>query len=208
MPPRAPPKIYQLLLKTHKLTILISAPQSTTVAALKAEALDALQAHAASIRARQESGVPEEPDDEAVPQVADVDAFELCKGVREKGKGTFHYEVLDASQTVKSGLSNWEHVFIQFKDDVGECFRPVSHCLPPPLPSCHFMVFNNTHDLCWDAQAIYCLSKSRYLHSWKTTTTNQAPQAEESGRRSLNRINAWPALLPVVLMTMYFWSDP
>lgn len=42
-PPRAQPKTFILLLKTHKLTAMLTIPSTSTVHALKEEALSALQ---------------------------------------------------------------------------------------------------------------------------------------------------------------------
>jgi hypothetical protein len=108
-PLRSPPKVYQLLLKTHKLIVFLSVTPSTTVASLKQEALSALT-----------SNVSEQVDD--VPKVTSVDQFELCQAVQERGstRSTPKYVLLRSEQTVQGTLGNWESLFIQFRDDNGE----------------------------------------------------------------------------------------
>lgn len=108
-PPRAPPKFYELTIRTHRLALLLSkvAP-TTTISELKSQILSATRSTA--FRA-----VPEEN--------AISDAFELCRGVRDKeakarGVVAYRYEVLDDKATVKS-LNNWETLYIQFKDPSG-----------------------------------------------------------------------------------------
>jgi hypothetical protein len=53
---------------------------------------------------------------EDVPQVRAVDDFEICR--RDK---TGKYEMLDEGKELKeSRVSNWEVLYIQFKDESGE----------------------------------------------------------------------------------------
>jgi hypothetical protein len=102
-PPRLQPKIYQLLFKTHKLTIFLTAPPSTTIASLKDEALSALVSDINQV--------------ENVPNVTTGDEFEICRGIKDKGKLTGEYEVLDTTKQIKdSSLANWEVLFLQFRD--------------------------------------------------------------------------------------------
>ncbi|KAH7887479.1 hypothetical protein F5I97DRAFT_836836 [Phlebopus sp. FC_14] len=98
MRPRAPPKAYQLLLKTHRLTIFLTVPQSSTVAALKEEALSALTAEVLlSSSAPPTPRIPTAPgeDDEmldeegesggeGLPRVKATPDFELCRAVKDK----------------------------------------------------------------------------------------------------------------------------
>ena len=107
-PPRLPPKLYQFKLKTHTLTILISAPPTATVAFLKREALAALQSDVNEV--------------EGVPQVSEEADFELCRLIKERGAGAAKYSVLSESQPVKQ-LTNWEIIYVQFKDGSGEYMR-------------------------------------------------------------------------------------
>jgi hypothetical protein len=105
-PPKAQPKIYQLLFKTHKLTILLTTPPNTTIASLKTEILSALSSDVNQV--------------EDVPKVTDERAFEISRAVKDRGKNTLQYEVLERSQTVKDTLTNWEVLFLQFRDRSGK----------------------------------------------------------------------------------------
>jgi hypothetical protein len=106
--PRSQPKNYQLLLKTHKLTIFFTVAPTDTVAFLKSEALSALQSHAGQQL-------------EGVPKVTDESQFEICRATKERGSVTpGQHVVLDESETIKGTLSNWEVLFVQFRDDSGK----------------------------------------------------------------------------------------
>jgi len=106
MPPKAQPKIYQLLFKTHKLTILLTTPPNTTIASLKMEVFSALSSDVNQV--------------ENVPKVTSEKAFEISRAVKDRGKKTLQYEVLERSQTVKDTLTNWEVLFLQFRDRSGK----------------------------------------------------------------------------------------
>ena len=105
-PPKGQPKIYQLLFKTHTLTIFITTQPTTTIASLKTEILSALSSDVNQV--------------EDVPKVTDEEEFEISRAVKDKGKRTVQYQVLESSETVKSTLTNWEVVFLQFRDTSGE----------------------------------------------------------------------------------------
>lgn len=90
------------------LTILLTTPPATTIAALKSEALSALASDVNQV------------DD--VPKVSSEADFEICRSVKGKGATTPLYEVLGESQTVKTSLTNWQIVFLQFKDSSGKRF--------------------------------------------------------------------------------------
>ena len=94
------------MLKTDKLTILITTPPNTTIASLKSEALSALQAD-----------VNQTGD---IPAVSSDGDFELCRAVKSKGVPNPQYEVLEDTQTVKGSLTSWENVFLQFRDSSGK----------------------------------------------------------------------------------------
>lgn len=110
------PKIHQLLIRTHKLTIFLTLPPSTTIAQVKEEALSALssdvyQAHA---------------EIDGTPVVASVDDFELCRATRENDRnprstGTgLIYEVLDKRRALRDyGFASWETIFFKFKSEDG-----------------------------------------------------------------------------------------
>jgi len=106
MPPKAPPKTYQILVKTHKLTILLTTSPTATVASLKAEALSALRSDVNQV--------------EGVPKVTDEGDFEISRAIKERGKHTVEYEVLDESRKIKDALTKgWEVLFLQFRDSSG-----------------------------------------------------------------------------------------
>jgi len=88
---------------------MVTTPQEETIAKLKEEVLSALAAlylHG--------DRVPQ------VPTVETVDDFELCRAVKEKGKPTGDYELLDhVSGRVKDHLVNWDSVYIRFRDESG-----------------------------------------------------------------------------------------
>lgn len=56
-----------------------------------------------------------------IPEIhGGLDGFELCRAIKEKGRVTGRYETLKGSATVKESVVNWEHVFVQFRDENGE----------------------------------------------------------------------------------------
>lgn len=84
----------------------MTAPQSTTIASLKEEVLSALSSDANQV--------------EDVLNVVTVADFEICKGVKEKGR-VVRYEILEGSEDVKEAkLVNWEVLFLQFRDESGK----------------------------------------------------------------------------------------
>lgn len=56
-----------------------------------------------------------------MPKVSDTDDFEISRAVKERGTVAVQYEVLEESQNVRGTLTNWEPVFLQFRDSSGEC---------------------------------------------------------------------------------------
>lgn len=88
---------------------MITTPQEESISKLKEEVLSALTAlylHG--------DRVPQ------VPTANTVDDFELCRAVKEKGKLTGNYELLDhVSGKVKDHLVNWDSVYIRFRDESG-----------------------------------------------------------------------------------------
>lgn len=105
-------------------------PPSTTVASLKDEVLSALV-----------SDVNQEVDE--IPSITSQMDFEISKSTKGKGRNPNpnpilppnpdtpvatapEYEVLDVSKEVREcGLSNWENLFLQFRDASGEW--PLNH---------------------------------------------------------------------------------
>ncbi|KAG0703913.1 hypothetical protein DFH29DRAFT_914671 [Suillus ampliporus] len=108
MPPRAAPKTYQILVKTHQVTIFLTVPQSATIALLKDEALSALTSRVAT-------------EDESFPRVNTTSDFELARSVKEKEKSRsgVTYEVLEPDKTIRGLLMNWELLYFQFRDEDG-----------------------------------------------------------------------------------------
>jgi hypothetical protein len=164
-PPRAQPKVFCLSVRTHKLSIMITVPQEEAIAKLKEEVLSALTAlylHG--------DRVPQ------VPAAKTVDDFELCRAVKEKGKPTGKYELLDhASGRVKDHLVNWDSVYIRFRDESGTCSTPTSfpHHAEPHLNACF-------------VQEICNLWKLKFPFSWKDDEEEPVPcsiivQGEEKG---------------------------
>ena len=119
-PPRAQPKTFILLLKTHKLTAMLTIPSTSTVHALKEEALSALQSDVMAAPNPHPEAMEEDESEWTVPEVSSVDDFELAKAVKEKGRPTGQYETLNVASQLKNVVSNWEPVFVQFREPNGE----------------------------------------------------------------------------------------
>ncbi|GJE84585.1 hypothetical protein PsYK624_006610 [Phanerochaete sordida] len=135
LPPRVQPKTFILTIKTHKLTVLttVTAPEKTTIGDLKAEALSALKADVLSSDRDGDFemfGAPQDPEWE-LPPVNHVEDFEFARIKKERGERDrkFTYETLPNDAIVKQQLSNWDSLFIQFRDESGE-LQPVKVSLP------------------------------------------------------------------------------
>ncbi|KAJ7130983.1 hypothetical protein C8R46DRAFT_1141701 [Mycena filopes] len=113
MPPRATPKVFQVLVKTHKLTVLITVPPTNSVAELKEEVLSALSSDVHQI------------DD--VPRVSAARDFELCKAIKERGKLTGEYQLLsELTLSLRdAGVANWEPLFVRFRPPGSDELGPV-----------------------------------------------------------------------------------
>jgi hypothetical protein len=105
--PRAPPKIFQLLIKTHKLTVFLTFPNTTLISTVKEDVLSALQADVAQ-------GLE-------VPILSGTDDFELSHEVKEKNRrqGASRFQVLLPDQVLKNVVNNWEVLFVRFKTESG-----------------------------------------------------------------------------------------
>lgn len=59
---------------------------------------------------------------EEIPNVQSTDDFELCRAVKDRGKASAAttYEVLDTGSPIRGLLSNWEELYMQFRDEDGE----------------------------------------------------------------------------------------
>jgi hypothetical protein len=92
---------------------MITTPQEEAISKLKEEVLSALTAlYLHGDRVSQ------------VPTAKTVDDFELCRAMKEKGKATGDYELLDVSGRVKDNLVSWDSVYIRFRDESGTSFTP------------------------------------------------------------------------------------
>jgi hypothetical protein len=109
-----PPKLYQLLIKSHKTTIFISALPTLSIAQLKSEILSALTSDVNR--------------DTELPTVTSEDGFEISQAVKDRATTTIKHVVVDATgdNIVKGTFTNWEVVFLQFKNESGE-FIDYSH---------------------------------------------------------------------------------
>jgi hypothetical protein len=105
-PPRSQPKIFQVLVKTHKLTVFLALPSGTTVSVVKEQVLSAFLDDVFK-------GIHD------VPQLSGLDDFVLSREVAERGKDTTSYEVLADDQVLKNVVGNWAVLFVQLKDDSG-----------------------------------------------------------------------------------------
>ncbi|CDO69923.1 hypothetical protein BN946_scf184568.g9 [Trametes cinnabarina] len=133
MPPRSQPANFILLLKTHKLTVFLTFPNTSTVADVKKDAFEALTS---SVLENPEPN-PEVMDDDSeewkVPKVASVDDFELARAAKGQGRTTGRYEKLDPNAQLKSVVVNWESILVQFKAGDGSLL-PVKVSIPPISP--------------------------------------------------------------------------
>ncbi|KAF8076804.1 hypothetical protein FPV67DRAFT_433441 [Lyophyllum atratum] len=105
MPPRSQPKIYQIQMRTHKLSIMVTVPPSTTIGRLKSEALSALTS-------------PVHRDEQSdVPTVQIEYDFELVRALKERGRPNGEYEVLDPLREVRDySLASYDTLYLQFRD--------------------------------------------------------------------------------------------
>lgn len=108
---------YQLLVKTHRLTVVIGVPVSTELHKVKEEILSALNQF--------------EDDEPDVPKVSSTGDFEICR----RNNTTQKYELVptageSGNKTVKEvGLKAWERLFLRFRDGSG--LSDVQVELPP-----------------------------------------------------------------------------
>ncbi|GLB34211.1 hypothetical protein LshimejAT787_0110950 [Lyophyllum shimeji] len=118
MPPRSQPKIHQIQMRTHQLSIMLTVPPSTTIESLKAEALSALTS-------------PVLGDEHAdIPKVETDNDFELCRAVKARGKPTGEYEVLETFREIREySLAAYDSLYLQFRDSSGNLL-PVTVTTP------------------------------------------------------------------------------
>lgn len=116
-PSRGPPKIFQLRVKTHKLTIFLTLPNITSLSTVKSDVLSALSAFVA----KDVTDIP------ALYPPDSTDAFELAREVKTRQSrgvmmGTGTYERLeDESVKLIDIVSNWDALYIMFRDEDGMC---------------------------------------------------------------------------------------
>jgi len=92
----------QLIVKTHKVSIIIKTPLAATIQTVKSSVLSALNQFA-------ESGALED-----VPSVKSVDDFELYKMDNSR------YVALDADKGARDQrLTTWATLYIRFRDENG-----------------------------------------------------------------------------------------
>jgi hypothetical protein len=105
-PQKSQPKIFQVLVKTHKLTVFLALPNETAISAVKDQVLSAFL-----------DDVYGGIDD--VPKISGLDDFVLSREVMKRGMDITSYEVLTDDQLLKNVVGNWAVLFVQFKDDSG-----------------------------------------------------------------------------------------
>ncbi|KIY73910.1 hypothetical protein CYLTODRAFT_485052 [Cylindrobasidium torrendii FP15055 ss-10] len=112
MPPKGPPKIYQVYVRSHKINIHLTLSPEAEIQEVKDEIQSALSSSTT---------------DDDIPQSA---SFEICKAAPSKD-GT--YDVLDNDTLMKeAGLSSWDNLYLRFHDPDTGALQPVDYT---PLPS-------------------------------------------------------------------------
>ncbi|KAJ7571803.1 hypothetical protein C8J56DRAFT_997842 [Mycena floridula] len=112
MPPKAAPTVYQLCIKSHKLSVVLTVLPRTTIASVKDEVLEALTSDA-------------NQSELDVPKVESTDDFEISRSTK-----TEKYEVLDTDLHLKDcHFTGWETLYLQFRDSSGELL-PVTFTEP------------------------------------------------------------------------------
>lgn len=100
---QVPPSEIQLIIKTHRTTVVIQTPLSATMQRVKSSVLSALNQF-------DNPGTLED-----VPSINSEDDFELCK------MDSSRYVALDASKGVRDQkLAAWATLYIRFRDQNGE----------------------------------------------------------------------------------------
>lgn len=125
-PPRFQPKVHQLQLRSHKLAILLTVLPSTTIGTIKADALSALTSDINQV--------------EGIPKVESEEDFEICRAIKDKGKVTGAYEVINVSKEVREyNLASWDTLYLQFRDTTtGKHLFPFMLCVRPFIVNYNF----------------------------------------------------------------------
>ncbi|KAH9899538.1 hypothetical protein C8Q73DRAFT_663215 [Cubamyces lactineus] len=103
------------------------------VAEAKAEALTAFTSSVLENPEPHPELMDEDDEEWRVPKVSSVDEFELARAAKAQGRPTGRYEKLDPTAQLKNVVSNWDPIFVQFRDESGELL-PVKVSIPPILP--------------------------------------------------------------------------
>ncbi|KAG9016140.1 hypothetical protein FRB93_011614 [Tulasnella sp. JGI-2019a] len=114
--------VQQALVKTHRLTIVLATPLSSTLGQLKENIVSALQQF------------EDEESAAGVPRVSDAGDFEVCRlNVTTKKYSIISTSGANAKTTIKdAGLKAWEKLFLRFKDEEGN-LAEVEVDIPPLL---------------------------------------------------------------------------
>jgi hypothetical protein len=90
-------------LRSHKLAIMLTVSPSTTFHTIKEDALSALTSDVNQV--------------EGILKVKSDNDFEICRAIKDKGKLTGAYEVMDVSKQVREyNLASWETLYLQFRN--------------------------------------------------------------------------------------------
>ncbi|KAI0268100.1 hypothetical protein BC834DRAFT_676416 [Gloeopeniophorella convolvens] len=116
MPPRSQPKTFQVLVKTHKLTVFLALPNDTPISSVKEQVLSAFSDDVfKNVR--------------GVPPIVNLGDFVLSREVKQKSSDSTSYEVLEDDQLLRDVTANWAILYIQFRDEYGE-IQPVQVTIP------------------------------------------------------------------------------
>ncbi|VDC02530.1 unnamed protein product [Peniophora sp. CBMAI 1063] len=112
---RAQPKIFQILVKTHKVTVFLTFPNTTTMAEVKTEVLSAL--------------LDEVTESVDVFKPTSLDDFALA--VERPPLNSGNYETVEDDKKLIEVAKNWERLYVQFRDPESGELQPVIVTLPP-----------------------------------------------------------------------------
>ncbi|KAH9977626.1 hypothetical protein BGW80DRAFT_1283375 [Lactifluus volemus] len=116
MPLRPYPKIFQVLVKTHTLTVFLALSNEASISEVKEQVLSAFGDDVFK-------GIQD------VPRIMSLDDFVLSREVQDRASGTTSYEPLTDDQLLRDVVGSWAVLFIQFKDESGK-MGPVKVTLP------------------------------------------------------------------------------
>jgi hypothetical protein len=112
-PPRKALTSYQIPVKIHKITVMLSLAPSDSISQLKEQVLQA-------IKQFQESDPEFESEEtEKIPSLTSTEQFELHKRVRDGKKFTGETTLLGDEENVKNVIMNWEPIIVRIKEDDG-----------------------------------------------------------------------------------------